>query len=252
MIRNFLIVGNWKMNPSTIAEAREIFDAVKKPAASLRRAKVVIAPPAIFLEDLAAKKSPIFFAAQDVSSEISGAHTGEISAKMAKSVGARFGIVGHSEKRAKGDSDEIVAEKFLRLTEVGIVPILCIGEKKRDASGDYFSEIEHSLSVVLKKFLKNHIPKFTVAYEPVWAVGGAYNNALSREEMCSMAIFIKKTCSQYMSKEKAMRLSVLYGGSVSADNAQDMLLNGGIDGLLVGRQSLDPKSFTEIIKIANV
>ena len=252
MARNFFIVGNWKMNPATIAEAREIFDAVKKPVASSRRAKVIIAPPVIFLENLAAKKSPIFFAAQDVSSEISGAHTGEISAKMAKSVGAKFGIVGHSERRAKGDSDEIVAEKFVRLTEVGIVPILCIGEKKRDASGDYFSEIDHSISVVLKKFAKIRVPSFIVAYEPVWAVGGAYNNALSPEEMHSMAIFIKKICSQYMPKEKAMRVPVLYGGSVSMDNAQDMLVNGGIDGLLVGRQSLDPKSFTEIIKIANV
>ena len=248
MAKSFLIVGNWKMNPQTLGEARDIVAAVKKPAALSRRAKVVIAPPSVFLADLAAKKSPLFFAAQDISFEVSGAHTGEISAKMVKSAGASYVILGHSERRATGETNETVAEKFSRSVEANLIPILCVGEKKRDGEGDYFSEIVQELSVVLKKFEKDRAPRFVVAYEPVWAVGGSYDNALSPEEMRAMAIFIKKTCAEYFGKEKAMRIPVLYGGSVSSENAGVMLLDGGIDGLLVGRQSLDPKRFSEIIK----
>ncbi len=245
------IIGNWKMNPMTLSEAKEIATGAARAVARARGAKVIIAPPAVFLPILAAKKSSLFFAAQDVSVHLSGAHTGEVSAKMAKSAGADFAIVGHSERRAAGDTDEVVAEKFVRALEAKLVPILCVGEKKRDQDGDYFSDIARELSVVMKAVAKNKIPKFIVAYEPVWAVGGSYDKALSPEEMRAMAIFIKKTCAQFLPKEKAMRIPVLYGGSVDAANAKEMLLKGGINGLLVGRQSLDPKRFAEIIKLAN-
>ena len=245
------IIGNWKMNPLSLFEAK---DSVKEAARAARRArgvKVVIAPPSVFLPALAAKKSGLFFAAQDVSSLISGSHTGEVGAKMFRSAGASFAIVGHSERRAAGDSDEIVAEKFIRALEAKLVPVLCVGEKKRDQEGNYFGEIARELSIVLKAATKICVPKFIVAYEPVWAVGGSYDKALSPEEMSAMAIFIKKTCAQFLPKEKAMRIPVLYGGSVDAANAKTMLSNGGINGLLIGRQSLDPRRFAEIIKLAN-
>ncbi len=170
---------------------------------------------------------------------------------MAKSVGAVFTIVGHSERRAAGDTDEIVSEKFSRAIEIGLVPILCVGEKQRDQEGDYFGEISKQISVVLRAAVKIRLPRFMVAYEPVWAVGGSYDKALSPEEMRAMAIFIKKVCSEYIGKEKAMTIKVLYGGSVDAENAKAMLREGGVDGLLIGRQSLDGKRFSEIIKLAN-
>ena len=251
MAKSFFIIGNWKMNPATKEEAKEIFASIRKTAMRLRRARVIIFPPAVFLSSLESKKNPVYLGIQDIDKDISGARTGAISAKMAKSVGARYVIVGHSERRALGDSDIIVAEKFNRAIEAGLIPILCIGEKKRDQDGDYFSEITRELSTVLKSVIKTSAPKFMVAYEPVWAVGGAYDNALSSEEMRAMTIFIKKTCADYMPKEKALRTPVLYGGSVDAENAKLMLSHGDIDGLLIGRQSLDAGRFSEIIKFAD-
>jgi len=248
--RNLLIIGNWKMNPATLAEAKEISTAVRKIALKVKHTTVVIASPSIFLPTLAAKKSLLFFAAQDVSSFVFGAHTGDVSASMAKSAGARFVIVGHSERRAAGDTDEIVRDKFARAIEAGLVPILCVGEKKRDSDGDYFSEIFRELSAVLKTATAESVPKFVVAYEPVWAVGGAYENALSPEEMRAMAIFIKKTCAQFIPTEKALKIPVLYGGSIDVENAK-MMIAGGVDGLLVGRESLNPEHFVEIIKFAD-
>ncbi len=251
MAKNLFIIGNWKMNPPTINEAKKTASEISRIASKAKRTTLVIAPPATFLSPLAAKKTKLFFAAQDVSSHLSGAHTGEVSAKMAKSVGARFAIVGHSERRATGDSDAVVSEKFARSIEAGLTPILCVGEKKRDSEGSYFSEIANELSAVFKSGVINKNQKFIVAYEPVWAVGGSYANALSPEEMGAMAIFIKKTCAQYVSKEFALKIPILYGGSVDADNAKAMLLKGGIDGLLVGRASLDPRGFKEIIQFAD-
>jgi len=251
MSRNLFIIGNWKMNPSTLSEAKEIYTDIKKVASRSPNVHVVVAPPAPFIFSLGNTKSSVALAIQDVGKDVGGSHTGEVSAKMAKSVGARFAIVGHSERRALGDSDEIVAEKFIRIIEAGLVPILCVGEKKRDQDGDYFSEISREISIVLKAIPKTKSFRFIIAYEPVWAVGGSYDNALSPEDMRAMAIFIKKTCSNFMSKEKAMKIPVLYGGSVDADNAQTMLSDGGIDGLLVGRVSLDSRHFSEIIRFAD-
>ena len=251
MSRNLFIVGNWKMNPATIEEAKEILVPLRRLVSHLKHTHIVIAPPAPFISSLFNKKNPVALCIQDIGKDVGGAHTGEVSARMAKSVGARYAIVGHSECRAKGDTDEIVSEKFTRAVEVGLVPILCVGEKKRDTDGDYFSEITRELSSVLKSNTKIRIPKFIIAYEPIWAVGGSYNNALSPEEMRAMTIFIKKTCTEFLPKEKAMKIPVLYGGSVDAVNAKTMLSDGGIDGLLVGRVSLDPERFADIIKIAD-
>ena len=239
------------MNPSTLLEAKEIYTDIKKVASRSSHTRVVIVPPAPFIFSLGNTKSSVAFGIQDVGKDIGGSHTGEISAKMAKSVGARYAIVGHSERRALGDSDEIVAEKFVRAIEAGLVPILFVGEKKRDQEGDYFSEISREISIVLKAIPKTKSFRFIVAYEPVWAVGGSYDNALSPEEMRAMAIFIKKTCSHFMSKEKAIKIPVLYGGSVDADNARNMLSDGGIDGLLIGRVSLDASRFADIIRFAD-
>ena len=250
MSPNLFIVGNWKMNPRTLEEAKEIFSGIRKSALRAKHVHVIIAPPAPFIFPLASKKGPIAFGIQDIATAAGGAHTGGISADMARSVGVHYAIVGHSECRAAGDTDEVVAEKFLRAVEARLIPILCVGEKKRDQDGDYFSEISRQIASVLKPATKIRAPRFIVAYEPVWAVGGSYDSALSPEEMRAMAIFIKKTCAQYISKEKAMKLGVLYGGSVSSDNAPAMLREGGINGLLIGRQSLDPERFAEIIKLA--
>ncbi len=251
MARNLIIIGNWKMNPASLSEAKEISSTVRKTALKVKHVTVVIACPATFLSTLAAKKSRLFFAAQDVSANFSGAFTGETSAFMARSVGARFAIVGHSECRARGDGDDVVREKFARAVEAGLVPILCVGEKKRDQDGDYFSEISREISAALKNPSSERIPKFIVAYEPVWAVGGAYDNALSPEEMRAMTIFIKKICAEFLPKEKAMKVPVLYGGSVDVENAKKMIADGGVDGLLVGRESLNSGHFDEIIKFAD-
>ncbi|HUD04357.1 MAG TPA: triose-phosphate isomerase [Candidatus Paceibacterota bacterium] len=251
MSKKFFIIGNWKMNPETLEKAKDICVVEERAARFARRTSVVICPPYPYLSILAQKKKSIAFGVQDIFYEKEGAYTGSVSASIAKSAGAKFSIIGHSERRATGDTDDIVAKKFLAAFEGGLTPILCIGEKVRDDHGDYFAEVRTQLFSALRA-ANTYISKpFIIAYEPVWAVGKSYDTALTPEGMNEMVIFIRKSLSQFLEKNKVMKVPVLYGGSVNGENAQTMLTHGGVDGLLIGRQSLDPTGFSHIIKFAN-
>ncbi|MCX6712254.1 MAG: triose-phosphate isomerase, partial [Candidatus Vogelbacteria bacterium] len=189
--------------------------------------------------------------AQDVHFIDQGAQTGGISAYMVRDLGIKTTIIGHSERRAGGDNDEIINQKIKTALSAGLRIILCIGETVRDTHGAYLNILQEQLEKDLAGFPARQADKLIIAYEPVWAIGKNATGVETPEGFLHNKIFIRKVASHIFGKKKALALPVLYGGSANAQNAGDFLNAGQADGLLVGRDSLNPKNFAEIIKIAD-
>ena len=168
---------------------------------------------------------------------------------MLKSLGVSHIIIGHSERRALGDTDEIVNNKLKTVLKYGITPILCIGEKDRDESGVYMQIVSNQLNEAFKNIPKLSLQNIVIAYEPVWAIGKNATREATQAETLEMSIFIKRYLSDFFGKN-SIEIPILYGGSVNTKNAEVFLREGGVGGLLIGRDSLDPKKFIEILKIA--
>ncbi len=244
-----IIIGNWKMNPLSLKEAEKLFSGVAQSVSSVKKTEVVICPPFLYLEKLKKISRKISLGAQDTFREDGGAYTGEISAEMLYNIGVRYVILGHSERRAMGENDSDINKKIKASLSAGLRPILCVGEGVRDESHSYFNLVRTQIEECLSGISKNSISKVIIAYEPVWAISSTANrrdatSADSRE----MAIFIRKILSDKFRSE-ASRMKIIYGGSVNEKDADDFLKNGGVDGLLSGRASLNAKKFAEIVKI---
>jgi triosephosphate isomerase len=166
---------------------------------------------------------------------------------MLKNQGESYVIIGHSERRALGETSELISQKVLSSLKAGLKVILCVGEKKRDHHGDYLSILkEQILSSVLPK-TKSYIKNFYIAYEPVWAIGKSDKEVVDPANLHEMTIFIKKVLSEIYGVKSVMAVSVLYGGSVSYKNAKDLVELGEVQGLLVGHESLNPDRFAKLI-----
>ncbi len=240
-----IVIGNWKLNPSTLEEAERIIKLLtRKPVPSVT---AVICPPAVFLSRFTHKKSHIAFGIQTLSHETSGAFTGEISATQAKSVGASVAIIGHSERRAMGESNELVSRKVFSSLKAGLTTVVCVGEKERDVHGHYLSylkaQIDESLALVPKTLSKQLI----IAYEPLYAISGAGHSALLPEELEQTVLFVRKVLHDLFGK-KAVTTPILYGGSVDPINISALVKSGGVDGFLVGKESLRPEHFLSILR----
>ncbi len=251
-----LIVANWKMNPVHKIDAEELFTAVA--AASLPQdVEVVISPPAIYLEPLsdllsehfAVKRTHLFLSAQDVFFKEAGAATGEISPAMLQDLGVRYSIVGHSERRAMGDDDIEIRRKVEALLADGIVPILCVGEPlevrglgAEESKNFVLAQLQADLPAPDSRF---QIPdSVVIAYEPVWAISTATGHEdETPEDAVRMIIAIKDAMHSRFGREPR----VLYGGSVAPANARDFLSRPEIDGVLVGKASLNAEEFSAIL-----
>lgn len=247
-----LVVGNWKMNPATLARAEKIWVDVQK-ALSGRRGltEVAIAPPLPFISEIMQLSGPqkIDFVAQDVSYEEGGAFTGEVSVAMLRSIGVKCAIVGHSERRARGENDLDVNKKVQALIASKSAAIVCVGEKERDRSGDYFNQVEEQISKALSGVTPAEMKHVVLAYEPVWAIGTG--QSAEGSDVQEMKLFIYKILADLYDRETAEKTRVLYGGSVNADNAASLLEAGTSDGFLVGGASLEAKQFAAIVKAAD-
>jgi len=247
-----LIVGNWKLNPATIGAAKKLFLGIRTGLGRKRHeVDIAVAPPFPFLPELE-RLSPsgrISLAAQDVFFETTGAHTGEVSLPMLKSVGVSAVIVGHSERRARGESDHEIYKDVSSIFNSNVTAIVCIGETTRDDNGNYFSVVEAQLRSVLRAVPKSKIKRFVVAYEPVWAIGtGA---VATPEDVYEMKLFIQKILTDHFDRKAAAKVRIIYGGSVKKKNAKALLEQGKVDGFLIGGASLKAKEFVDIITIAN-
>lgn len=245
-----IIVGNWKMNPTSIDEAKKLTSTISKVSTKLKNTQVVLCPPYVYLPKVVSiKNSNISFGAQNAHGEERGSFTGEVSPTMLKEFGIKYIILGHSERRAIGETDEIIAKKVNLALELGIHPILCVGEKEHDTQGVYLDTLKTQIKNSLDKVPKKLINELIIAYEPVWAIGA--KEPMTTGVINEMVIFIKKVISDIYGQENGKSTPILYGGSVSFRNAQDIMENGGVNGLLVGRESINPQGFVELLKVVD-
>lgn len=246
------IVGNWKMAPRTIDEAKKTFAGIKKTASNLRNVDTVICPPFVFVSELASRVSGkrCSVGGQNTFWKEEGAYTGEVSPTQLYSLAARYVILGHSERRAMGETDEMISKKVDAALRAGLTVIICVGEQSRDQHGEYTKRIEEQLKQSLSQVQKKSLPNIIIAYEPIWAIGANAVRPASPEDVLEVSILIRKVLTNMFDRESSHHVSILYGGSVDEKNCGSFMVEGGADGLLVGRASLDAKQFSEILKIA--
>jgi len=175
------------------------------------------------------------------------ARTGEVSPAMLRDIGAQYIILGHSERRALGETDEMVSKKINAALKEKLTVVLCVGESNRDEHGEYTKFIKNELKASLAEVSKKDLKNIIVAYEPIWAIGERATRAASPEDALEISILIRKILTDVFNTKEVMKVPILYGGSVSPKNAASFLTHGGADGLLVGRASLDTNKFSEIL-----
>ncbi|MBI5220881.1 MAG: triose-phosphate isomerase [Candidatus Liptonbacteria bacterium] len=262
-----LIIANWKMNPTTYAEAQKLARAAGVAADKNKHAKVVICPPFPFLSStlyslLSARFS---LGAQNCGPEVaSGPFTGEVSPAMLKKLGAKYVILGHSERRAMGETDEMVAKKVQAALRAGLKVILCVGEtfairRQGIAASKKFvaSQLRACLSGINSTPYSPPATRLILAYEPVWAISTNLPKPLlakegeggGLEKPADVVEMIRSIKSLLSTRYSLLTTPVLYGGSVNVKNAQSYLNHPEIDGVLVGAASLRPKEFKRIIEL---
>ena len=238
-----LIIGNWKCNPTSLNEAKKLFNLAKRGIKKIKNVEVVICPPFSYLSLISSflvPRSSFKLGAQNCFWEEKGAFTGEISPLMLKDLGCKYVIVGHSERRTLGETDEIINKKLKAVLKAKLTPILCIGETlKERKKGKTFKVLKTQLEKGLKNIRPFLVPRssFIIAYEPVWAIGTGKPCGI--EEAREARLFIKSTVKS---------IPILYGGSVTSKNGKDYVKEADFDGLLVGGASLEAKEFVKIIK----
>ena len=242
------MIANWKMYLQSPEEAKRYVATLKRRIKAAPAAEAWLAPSFTLLPAVAGacKGSRIKVGGQSVSAHEGGAHTGEVSAAMLKSAGAGFSLVGHSERRAMGEGDEVVHAQLMAALQSGLVAVLCVGEEERRDDGWHFVHIEAQLRTALVG-VHPFIDKIVIAYEPVWAIGKSAADAMTPENVEEMVIFLRKTLTEIVGRTAAHKVPILYGGSVEGENAR-VLLASGVNGFLVGHASATVDSFIEILK----
>jgi triosephosphate isomerase len=243
-----LVVGNWKLYVNSLADGRKLLKDIDRKFPRGVKAAVAVCPQVALA---AALKSAyggkrIAFGIQDVSFDAEGAHTGSVSPLAVSSTGIQYAIVGHVERRALGDSDEIVSKKAAAALSAKLHPIICVGEPVRDAEGAHFAVLAKNVSASLARIDHSEASRVTIAYDPLWAIG--QKEAPSSRIVSEAIIFVRKTLAELWGREAALKTRIIYGGSVTPESAAEFKKGSAAQGLLVGRASVDADSFTKIIK----
>ena len=246
-MRKKIVAGNWKMN-FTPNQAAAFINENKENFATTK-AEVVLCVPYVSLQTAidATRGTNIKIGAQNMHHEEKGAYTGEISISMLKEIGAPYVIIGHSERRQYfNETDATVCTKTKLALANGLTPIWCVGETREEReSNKTAAVIEAQLAAVLKNLSAEEMQKVVIAYEPVWAIGtGLVATSAQAEEVCAQ---IREEIAAAFSQNIADSVSILYGGSVTAESAQELFAQPNIDGGLVGGASMQP-SFAEVVK----
>ncbi|MDP1924973.1 MAG: triose-phosphate isomerase [Thiobacillus sp.] len=246
-MRKKLVAGNWKMQGS-LAENAALLEALK-PALAGIEAVVCVPFPYLAQAQAVLGGSSIAWGAQNLSEQTKGAFTGEVSASMLVDFGCRYVIVGHSERRSLyGESDELVASKYVVAQAAGLTPILCVGESLDEReSGVTEAVVARQLDAVIKVAGVESLAQAVVAYEPVWAIGTG--KTASPEQAQAVHAFIRGKIATLNSKV-ADQLVIQYGGSVKAANAAELMVQPDIDGGLIGGASLVADEFVAICRAA--
>lgn len=244
-----LIVGNWKLYINTPTDAKKLFSALDRGLPKKLTTIVAICPQVSLATLLKSsyRGKRIAIGTQDVSSEDSGAHTGSVSAQSLASVGLNYVIVGHAERRAEGDTDDVVSKKAATAIRSKLHPIICVGEPARDSEGGHFSYLAENVVASLSRIDSKDAARFTIAYDPLWAIGVA--EAPSARIVAEAIMYIRKTIVDMWGRERAQKVRIIYGGSVNRESARQFATEDTIQGLLVGRASVGASDFIEIVKV---
>lgn len=248
-MRKPIIAGNWKMN-NTIDESMALSNAIKREIFDIANVEIVLCPPFTSLSDVKdiITDTNISLGAQNMFWEEKGAFTGEISPGMLKSLGCKYVIIGHSERRAHfGETNETVNKKLKSALKHGLLPIMCVGEKLEEReAGSAFDVVKDHVENGLSGVGEKEILNIVLAYEPVWAIGTGKN--ATPDEAEEVHKFIRGLLSKKYGKEISESLRIQYGGSVKPDNIESLITQKDIDGALIGGASLKSESFAEIVK----
>ncbi len=268
-----IIIANWKASTLTYTEAekkiKDIYAGVDKDVTKIN---LTIAPTISQIAMLAGyfggkftftkktsatkkKKSlkkeilpKVVFAAQDVSVFEGGSKTGEVPVKAVKDTGATKIIIGHSECRERGDTLDMIVQKVKLALEAKLQVVLCIGEKQRDTGVAYLKVIDEQITSVFDVVDASQHTQIVIAYEPVWAINNKENKSLDAHGLHSMVVYIRKLLGERYGESLAQQIDILYGGSVTPENAQDIYWNGEVQGLLIGRASFDAVVLSNVVK----
>ncbi|MCU7904727.1 MAG: triose-phosphate isomerase [Candidatus Thiodiazotropha sp. (ex Epidulcina cf. delphinae)] len=250
-MRRPLVAGNWKMNGS-LESIRGLLDGIKRGIGRVKSAEVAVCPPYVYLPETQKRLtgSEIAWGGQDLSTEMSGAYTGEVAAPMLNDFCCKYVIVGHSERRGyHAESDELVAKKFAAARAAGLMPILCVGEtlEEREA-GTTNAVVARQLDAVIALQEADALADGVVAYEPVWAIGTG--RTATPEQAQEVHAFIRARVAE-SNQDVAEGLRILYGGSMKPDNAKELIGKPDIDGGLIGGASLKAEDFLGICTAAD-
>jgi triosephosphate isomerase (TIM) len=247
-MRTPFVAANWKMY-KTVAEAQAFFRDFAPLVAGVDDVEIVVAPPALALPAGvdAAHGTRVGIAGQNFYWEREGAFTGEVSAGMLKAVGARYVIIGHSERRTKfSETDEHVNKKVHAALAGGLTPIVCVGETLEERERDQtMAVLDRQLELGLAGLAADAVAALAIAYEPVWAIGTGRNATAAQAQEAHA--HIRRRLRERFGAEAADACRILYGGSVKPSNTKELVSQADVDGALVGGASLDPKGFAEIV-----
>lgn len=247
-MRKKIVAGNWKMN-TTVEEGVKLAKEVEALAAKVNNAaKVIVCTPFTHLTEVAKVINKVALGAENCASETSGAYTGEVSASMVVSTGAKYVILGHSERRAYyNETDELLNKKVKLALANNLLPIFCIGEtlEQREAE-KHFEVVKRQLEKGVFDLSADDFSKLVIAYEPVWAIGtGKTANAQQIEEIHT---YLRDVITEKYGHKVAEECSILYGGSCNAANAKEIFATPNVDGGLIGGASLKADSFLAIVE----
>ncbi len=249
--RKTLIAGNWKMN-KTPSETKEFMTAFKGMLPKGRWCDIALCVPAVCIPAAvrAIRETRIGIGAENCNANASGAYTGEIAANMLVDAGCKYVIIGHSERRAMGETDADVNAKVKAALAEGLIPIMCCGESLEQRESGITEEwISMQIKCDLEGIPEESVRKIVIAYEPIWAIGtGKTATPEQAEEVCE---HIRSVIRKLYGSKIARGTTILYGGSMNDKNAFDLLAQPDIDGGLIGGASLVPEKFLKIIEAAN-
>lgn len=251
MSRKKIVAANWKMN-LTLSEGEKLISQLIEGIPDALECEVVLAPPFTHLQMLVGLigGTSILPAAQHCHADAAGAYTGEVSVGMLKSLGIKYCITGHSERRQLFfETNEMVRSKVDAILEGGLTPIFCCGESLDIRQANQQNQfVKEQLEACIFHLGPDAVSKLVIAYEPIWAIGTGMT--ASPEQAQEMHLFIRDTIRQAYDRETSDGIRILYGGSIKADNAATLFAAPDVDGGLVGGASLQPAGFIEIIKAA--
>ncbi len=245
-----IIVGNWKTTPATLKEAVTFIKSLEKKLVTLKKKSVnayyFLAVPDIFVTSLIPLVDRGEIGVQNISGTTLGQETGITTPSMIASSGATFTILGHSEVRARGEDLHTLSQKVTLSLKAKLLTILCVGESERDKEGNYLHELENDLKEILVDVDRSLFSNLVIAYEPIWAIGAPL--PATTEECFEVVISLRRALATLVGIEHAKKVSILYGGAITDDTAKSFLVDGGVDGLLLGRASQELKAFTTILE----